>query len=70
MTKILLISILFLIWAGISEAKSGPFGLGFGIEWRPVLLPLGVFFEIVPGISVIPEIGFFGNGGLGLRYFF
>lgn len=41
-----------------------------GIEWRTPSVPLGVFVEIVPGITIIPQTTSFTNAGLGVRYFF
>ncbi len=41
-----------------------------GIEWLPKRVPIGVFGELVPAISVIPEtVGFF-QGSVGARYYF
>ena len=43
--------------------KSGNLGLGvrvpLGSEWNPKALPLGVFLEIVPGMSVVPTMDAF-----------
>ena len=54
--------------------KSGSVGLGvrvpFGLEWQPADPPLGVFVEIVPGISVIPATSVDVQGGIGIRYYF
>ena len=54
--------------------KSGSVGLGvrvpFGLEWQPADPPIGVFLEIVPGISVIPSTSVVVQGGLGIRYYF
>ncbi len=54
--------------------KSGSVGLGvrvpFGLEWQPADPPIGVFVEIVPGISVIPATAVVVQGGLGIRYYF
>jgi hypothetical protein len=53
---------------------SGAIGLGvrvpFGIEWMPTNIPIGVFLELVPGISVIPATSILFQGGLGIRYYF
>ncbi|MDD5582336.1 MAG: hypothetical protein PHS99_03870 [Candidatus Marinimicrobia bacterium] len=32
--------------------------------------PLDVFFEIVPGLNLIPDTDFYVHGGLGIRYYF
>lgn len=42
----------------------------FGAEWRPHLTPIGVFLELTPGISVIPETSGLFEGGIGVRYYF
>jgi uncharacterized protein DUF3996 len=58
---------------GLFGRTSGAFGLGaripLGIEWRPTF-PLGVFFEIAPGLSVVPKTSGFFQWGLGARYYF
>lgn len=57
-----------------SETSDGKLALGFriplGIEWRPSGVPVGVFVEIVPGMTVIPGTYGFVQGGLGARFFF
>ena len=54
--------------------RSGSVGLSarvpFGLEWKPADPPLGVFVEIVPGISVIPSTSVIVQGGIGIRYYF
>lgn len=54
--------------------RSGSVGLSarvpVGLEWKPADPPLGVFVEIVPGISVIPETSVIIQGGIGIRYYF
>ena len=54
--------------------RSGTVGLGMriplGIEWRPGHPPLGVYFELAPGISIIPATSAFIQGGIGIRYYF
>lgn len=44
--------------------------LPLGIEWNPKTIPLGVFLELAPAISVIPETSGIFFGGIGVRYFF
>jgi hypothetical protein len=42
-----------------------------GIEWLPTNAPhLGVFVEVVPGVSVIPGTSGFFLAGIGARYYF
>jgi hypothetical protein len=41
-----------------------------GIEWTPSRPPLGVFVELVPGISLIPSTSGLVEGGIGVRYYF
>lgn len=49
-------------------------GLGvrvpLGIEWMAPSAPLGVFIELVPGISLVPSTSGFIEGGIGVRYYF
>lgn len=49
-------------------------GLGLrvplGIEWTPGRPPLGVFVELVPGISLVPATSGIFEGGIGIRYYF
>ena len=42
----------------------------FGVEWNPRDPPLGVFAELVPGISLIPSIDVIINAAVGIRYYF
>lgn len=42
----------------------------FGVEWIAPELPLGVSFELAPGIKIIPETDAFIQAGLALRYYF
>jgi hypothetical protein len=50
------------------------FGLGvrvpLGMEWFAPRPRLGVFAEIVPGISLIPNTSSFVDAGLGARFYF
>lgn len=59
---------------GYYGKKSGSLGLGiripFGAEWRPSELPIGVFLELAPGMSVIPATDGYFQIGLGIRYYF
>lgn len=54
--------------------NSGSAGIGirvpFGVEWRSKEPSLGVFVEVVPGLSIIPKTDMFVNAGLGIRYYF
>jgi hypothetical protein len=43
-----------------------PFGLAYQFEGAPV----DIFAEIVPGLSLLPDLGFYIGGGIGVRYFF
>ena len=43
-----------------------PFGLAYQFESAPV----DIFAEIVPGLALLPGIGFNIEGGIGVRYFF
>lgn len=50
------------------------FGLGvrvpFGISFQFNAVPLDLFLEVAPALALLPGIGFFVEGGLGLRYWF
>jgi len=50
------------------------FGLGvrvpFGISFQFNPVPLDLFLEIAPALGLLPGIGFFVEGGIGLRYWF
>jgi hypothetical protein len=50
------------------------FGLGarfpFGVEWLPSRARVGVFFELVPGLALVPGADLFLQFGLGARYYF
>lgn len=41
-----------------------------GIEWQPPEISLGIFVELVPGISIVPETSVIAQGGVGVRYLF
>jgi len=57
-----------------SERGRDSVGVGvripLGLEWIPARPPLGVFLELVPGISIIPRTSGFIEGGVGVRYYF
>ena len=50
------------------------FGLGvrvpFGVSFQFNPVPLDLFIEIAPALGLLPGIGFFVEGGVGLRYWF
>jgi hypothetical protein len=54
--------------------NSGDIGLGVrvpgGIEWRPNDPTIGVYVELAPGISIMPQVGIFLQAGIGIRYYF
>lgn len=54
--------------------KEGDIGVYFriplGIEWTPHEPSLGVFAELVPGVSVVPSIDAIINAAIGIRYYF
>jgi hypothetical protein len=43
-----------------------PVGIAYHFEGAPV----EAFFELVPGLALLPEIRFYFGGGIGARYFF
>lgn len=43
-----------------------PVGLAYHFEGAPV----EVFFELAPGLALLPEIKFYIGGGIGARYYF
>ncbi len=55
-----------------TSANSVALGLRIplGIEWTPARVPLGVFVELVPGLSIVPDTQGFVQGGIGVRYYF
>jgi hypothetical protein len=59
---------------GFQGKSRGSVGLGarvpLGIEWRPANPSVGVFVEVVPGVSIIPETTAILQAGLGIRYYF
>ncbi len=40
-----------------------------GLEYRFTTIPLAAFLELVPAMTVVPDIDFHLRGGLGIRYF-
>ena len=54
------------------SSESTGFGVRalLGIEWRPDHPPVGVFLEVGPGLSIIPNAIAFFHAGLGARYYF
>jgi hypothetical protein len=58
------------VWAAV--ANRGAIGVRgvIGIEYLFSNAPLDAFFEICPGISVLPETDFGFDAGIGMRYFF
>ena len=59
-------------WGG--KTKSGRVGVGvrvpIGIAFHFNKVPVDLFLEIVPGLGVIPGVGFHLDGAIGARYFF
>lgn len=57
-----------------SDTSSSKTALGFriplGIEWQPNRVPVGVFLELVPGLTIIPGTTGFVQGGLGAIFYF
>lgn len=57
-----------------SDSGSGRVALGMrvplGLEWRPAQVSLGVFFEIAPGITIVPSTTGFFHAGIGARFYF
>ena len=41
-----------------------------GVEWMAATLPIGVFLELAPGITIVPSTQGFIQAGLGVRYYF
>lgn len=50
------------------------FGLGIrvplGLEWMASEIPLGISFELAPGLQLVDETDGFIQGGLAFRYYF
>ena len=59
---------------GAYTAFSSNFGLGIrvplGLAYQFEGAPVDVFAEIAPGLALLPDIGFYFGGGIGVRYFF
>lgn len=57
-----------------SETSSSKFAFGLriplGLEWKPNNLPIGIFAEIAPGLTIVPGTSGFVQGGVGARFFF
>lgn len=41
-----------------------------GVEWYPADPPIGVFVELVPGITIVPSTWGYLDFGIGIRYYF
>ncbi len=54
--------------------KSGAVGFGIripiGAEWKSSEMPIGIFLELAPGVSLAPATDGFFQAGLGIRYYF
>ncbi|MDB5049235.1 MAG: hypothetical protein JWO30_2306 [Fibrobacteres bacterium] len=58
------------VWTRIEDTPViGARGI-VGLEYMFPSAPLDVFFEIGPGISILPSTDFDPSAGLGMRYFF
>jgi len=55
-----------------SDSSSVALGvrIPLGIEWLPAKVPVGVFLELVPEITMFPNTNGFLQGGIGARYYF
>lgn len=58
------------LWTVIQN--HGAFGVRgvVGVEYLFPTAPLDAFFEIAPGISILPGTDFHAEAGIGMRYFF
>ena len=54
--------------ASSSPSLGGRVPLGMAYEFEKI--PLEIFLEVAPVLTLIPGTGFNGNGGLGARYYF
>ena len=55
----------------VRETGSGILArIPFGVEWYPGNPPIGIFFEFVPAITVIPITSGYLDYGLGARFYF
>jgi len=59
---------------GAYTAFSSEFGLGarvpLGLAYQFEGAPVEVFGEFAPGLALLPALGFYFGGGIGVRYFF
>jgi hypothetical protein len=57
-----------------SDSSSTRIALGvrvpIGVEWRASRIPLGIYIEIAPGLTIIPATNGFVQGGIGGRFYF
>ena len=61
-------------WGSTASRLDTNAGLGvrvpIGIAFNLNKVPLDIFIEVVPGLGLIPNIGFFIDGAVGVRYYF
>jgi hypothetical protein len=57
-------------WAVITNGGSVAAGMmvPLGIAWIPRDVPIDIFLQVEPGISVIPSVHFAPGGGAGIRF--
>jgi hypothetical protein len=66
----------FRVRSGGQGTDDGESGAGaavrtpLGVSFLPTELPLDLFFEIAPALTIFPETGFSLEGGIGVRYRF
>ncbi|HPD19092.1 MAG TPA: hypothetical protein PLF61_05470 [Candidatus Goldiibacteriota bacterium] len=57
-------------WGAFSEDVDIGIQIPIGIVWIPRTAPIDVFFQIEPGLTIIPSTHGAHNAGIGIRYYF
>lgn len=57
-------------WAVITNAGNTAAGvqIPLGIAWIPRDIPIDIFVQAEPGLSVVPDVRFAPGGGIGIRF--
>jgi|GEM_PF-142652 len=58
------------VGVGFADMLYMGFRVPFGLVYRFAKVPLEICLEVGPGIGIFPGTGFWGTGGLGIRYRF
>ncbi|MBI4428131.1 MAG: hypothetical protein HY562_03340 [Ignavibacteriales bacterium] len=62
------------VGGALSSGGGGDAALGvrgvFGVVWLPRTVPIDVFFQVVPTVTIVPASSFGIGAGVGVRFFF